>query len=342
MKKALCVRVVISLLVMIMVVVLLQNFSLANSENTQILKLTDKEYLIYVEGLLNDKFEFALSKNAKDSNLKFINSAKDKEKGNHIAYVDSDLYDTYFSGKGKTFLWVKQGKEYKIEAQEVNLSTALEEEKIQNLNQVTKKIAVKVGEKELPTENKDGVEVNRKIGTLKLEEKEKATYTYQMLKKEPGSEVEKLIELANKMNKQENKDMFAKLRLYSEFESAYNKLVNGLSKKKWIKVDDFTIPQPQEAKTGEQYIVVIKENTSKEENTNKKENTSKEETIDIQIMTCKDEQTQEYETKDVVIKETSKLPITYDNIVLFVIAGVVLLLIILVVVLKLRNKKEEK
>ena len=68
MKKALCVRVVISLLVMIMVVVLLQNFSLANSENTQILKLTDKEYLIYVEGLLNDKFEFALSKNAKDSN----------------------------------------------------------------------------------------------------------------------------------------------------------------------------------------------------------------------------------------------------------------------------------
>ena len=147
MKKALCVRVVISLLVMIMVVVLLQNFSLANSENTQILKLTDKEYLIYVEGLLNDKFEFALSKNAKDSNLKFINSAKDKEKGNHIAYVDSDLYDTYFSGKGKTFLWVKQGKEYKVEAQEVNLSTTLEEEKIQNLNQVTKKIAVKEGEK---------------------------------------------------------------------------------------------------------------------------------------------------------------------------------------------------
>ena len=76
MKKALCVRVVISLLVMIMVVVLLQNFSLANSENTQILKLTDKEYLIYVEGLLNDKFEFALSKNAKDSNLKFINFSK--------------------------------------------------------------------------------------------------------------------------------------------------------------------------------------------------------------------------------------------------------------------------
>lgn len=330
MKKVLCVRVVISLIVMIMVIVLLQNFSLANREITQILKLADKEYLIYVEGLLNGKFEFALSKNAKDSNLKFINSAKDKEEGNHIAYVDSDLYDTYFSGKGKTFLWVKQGEEYKVEAQEVNLSTALEEEKIQSLNQVTKKIAVKVGEKELPTENKDGVKVNCKIGTLKLEEKEKAIYTYQILKKETGTEVEKLIELANEMNKQENKDMFAKLRLYSEFESTYNKLVNGLSKKEWIKVDDFTIPQPQEAKTGEQYIVVIKENTNKEE------------TIDIQIMTCKDEQTQEYETKDVVIKETSKLPITYDNIVLFVIAGVVLALIILVVVLKLRNKKEDK
>lgn len=330
MKKALAVKVVVSLIVIMMVTVLLQNFSFANSENTQILKLADKEYLIYVEGLLNDKFEFALSNSSKDSNLKFDNSAKDEENGNHIAYVDSKLYDTYFSEKGKTFLWVKQGEEYKVEAQEVDLSTAIEEKNIQNLNQATKKITVSVGEKELPVEDKDGVKVTRKIGTLKLEQKENAIYTYQMLKKETGTDVEKLIELANEMNKQENKDMFAKLKLYSEFENTYNKLVNGLNNENWIKVEDETIPQPQEAKLDEQYLVFVKENVNNEE------------TIDIQIMTCRDEQTQEYETKDVVIKETSKLPITYDNIVLFVIAGVVLVLIILVVVLKLRNKKEDK
>lgn len=330
MKKALCVRVVISLIVVIMVIVLLQNFSFASSEKTQILKVADKEYLIYVSGLLNDEFEFALSNDSKASNLEFNDSAKDQEEGNHIAYVDSKLYDTYFSKNGKTFLWVKQGEEYKVEAQEINLSTALEEKNIQDLNKATKKITVKVGEKELPTENKDGVKINRKIGTLQIEGKENATYSYQMLKKETGTDVEKLIELANEMNKQENKDMFAKLKLYSEFENTYNKLVNGLNKKDWKKAEDVTIPQPQEAKLDEQYLVFIKENVNNKE------------TIDIQIMTCRDEQTQEYETKDVVIKETSKLPITYDSIVLFVIAGVVLVLIILVVVLKLRNKKEDK
>lgn len=127
MKKALCVRVVISLIVIMMVMGLLQNFSFAKSENTQILKLADKEYLIYVSGLLNDKFEFALSNDSKALDLEFNDSAKDQEEGNHIAYVDNELYDTYFSKNEKTFLWVKQGEEYKIEAQEINLSTALEE-----------------------------------------------------------------------------------------------------------------------------------------------------------------------------------------------------------------------
>lgn len=330
MKKALCVRVVISLIVIMMVTVLLQNFSFASSENTQILKVADKEYLIYVSGLLNDEFEFALSNNSKDSNLTFNDSAKDQEEGNHIAYVDSKLYDTYFSEKGKTYLWVKQGEEYKIEAQEINLSTALKEENIQALNQATKKIEVKVGEKELPVENKDGVVVSHKIGTLQIEEKENATYSYQMFKKETGTDVERIIELANEMNKQENKDMFAKLKLYSEFENTYNKLLSGLNNKNWEKVEALTIPQPQEAKLNDQYLVFIKEDVNDEE------------TIDIQIMTCRDDYTPEYESKEVVIKETSKLPITYDNIILFVIAGVVLVLIILVIVLKLRNKKEDK
>lgn len=330
MKKALCVRVVISLIVIMMVTVLLQNFSFASSENTQILKVADKEYLIYVSGLLNDEFEFALSNDSKASNLEFIDSAKDQEEGNHIAYVDSELYDTYFSKNGKTYLWVKQGEEYKVEAQEIDLSVALKEENIQALNQATKKIEVKVGEKELPVENKDGVVVNHKIGTLKIEERANATYSYQMFKKETGTDVERIIELANEMNKQENKDMFAKLKLYSEFENTYNKLVSGLNNKNWEKVEALTIPQPQEAKLNDQYLVFIKENVNDEE------------IIDIQIMTCRDDYTPEYESKEVVIKETSKLPITYDNIILFVIAGVVLVLIILVVVLKLRNKKEDK
>lgn len=145
MKKALKQKIMLSTLLIIMIITLLQGFSFAKSESTQMIKKGEKEYIIYISNLLNSKFEFAFA-NKKDeieANLNFYDSAVDaSENGNNIAYVDENIYNTYFDGKAETFLWIK-GTE--IKAEKIELSNALTEETIQDLNKVTKKIAIKIG-----------------------------------------------------------------------------------------------------------------------------------------------------------------------------------------------------
>lgn len=89
-----------------MIITLLQGFSFAKSESTQMIKKGEKEYIIYISNLLNSKFEFAFA-NKKDeieANLNFYDSAVDaSENGNNIAYVDENIYNTYLMEKLKLF-----------------------------------------------------------------------------------------------------------------------------------------------------------------------------------------------------------------------------------------------
>ena len=65
MKKALKQKIMLSTLLIIMIITLLQGFSFAKSESTQMIKKGEKEYIIYISNLLNSKFEFAFA-NKKD------------------------------------------------------------------------------------------------------------------------------------------------------------------------------------------------------------------------------------------------------------------------------------
>lgn len=344
MKKALTQKVMFCMLIITMMITLLQGISLANSENvqhTQVIKKSENEYMIYVSYenesnelvFLNEEFEFAFSNEsevAEESTLVFEDSALDQaENGNHIAYIDSELYSQYFEGKENTYLWVKQDEEYILEAEEIDLTNSLTEETIQELNNVTQTIKVTVGEKTLPTETADGVKVSHKIGTLTIDE-QTGTYSYKMVKATEGTDAKKLIDLAEKLNAVEQENMFNKLATYNEFKTVYNQLKPEIDDEKWAEVEEYTVEQPQSSKTGEQYLVWLKQETDEDT------------VIDVQIMTCVDEYIPEYEKQETVIKETTKLPITGDDITLFVIAGVILVLIIAVVVLKLKNKKETK
>lgn len=333
MKKYLTNKITLFLILLVTLLFLLPQFSLAQSENIQMIKKSSNEYLIYVDGLLNESFEFAFANNAQTEkeNLVFQKSALDKtENGNNIAYIDSELYTNYFNEKEETFLWVKVGEEYKLEAEKVELNNALSEVEIQYINQTTKTIKVEVGEKELPTEKIDGVNVKHKIGTLKITESENNTYSYIMMKSTEGSEVENLIQLANELNNLQDKNIYEQLSVYQQFKNAYIELQPELKSKNWAEVKEATIEQPQNSKKGEQYLVWIKQNI---------ENGA---IMDIQIMTCQDEYIPEYEKQEIVIKETSKMPVTGENLTLYVIAGIVLVLIAIVLVLKFKNKKTAK
>ena len=195
MKKAFINKVTLCILIAIIVITMLQGISFAETANTnqtqeiQIIQKSNTEYIVYVSGLLNEKFEFAFSKsaNTKQEDLVFTQSAIDKtENGNSIAYIEDVTY-TQSVEKTKTFLWVKQAENYKVKAKEINLANALTENKIAELNLVTKNIKVKVGEKQLPETTVDGVKVTGKIGTLNITDSKTAKYTYKIVKSTKGS-----------------------------------------------------------------------------------------------------------------------------------------------------------
>lgn len=333
MNRALTKKVVLSLLMLTMLLALLQGFSFAKSENIQMIKKSENEYMIYVSDLLDKEFKFAFSNEenvADKSTLAFKDAALDSTaNGNHIAYVDSDLYTQYFKNKDNTYLWVKLNSEYKLSGEKVELKDALTEEEIQALNSVTKTIIVTVGEKQLPTETEDGVEISHKIDTLNIQDKT-GNYSYKIVKASEGTDAAKLVKLAQQLNTVQDEDMFKKLSVYGEFKAMYDNLKPQVNDTKWEKVEDYIVEQPQNSKTGEQYLVWLKQETDNGA------------IIDLQIMTCKDEYIPEYENQEIVIKETSLLPKTGDNIILFVVAGIILILIIAVVVLKFKNKRETK
>lgn len=329
MKKSLRSKAILCLIIAIVAIILFQGFSLAKSENTQMIKKGENEYILYVSNLLNEDFEFAFSNdlNADKATLAFHDSAMDQqENGNHIAYVDSEIYTQYFKDKTNTYLWVKQGETYKLEAEEIKLKNALSENEIQNFNSITKLINVEIKEKELPVENEDGVKVTHKIGTINIKEEAKETYSYKIVKVVKDTDTARFIELAKKMNELTDKNMYEKLSTYQEFKEVYSKVVPKLDDAKWTKVANNTIEQPKDSKKGDQYLVWIKDSSK----------------VDVQIMTCEDEYTQTYEKQDVVIKETTKLPVLGDSIILFVVLGIVILLIVVVAIIKLKNKKETK
>ena len=65
MKKSLAQKVMLFLAVTIITITLLQSFSLAKSENVQMIKKSEKEYIIYVSNLIGSEFEFSFA-NKKD------------------------------------------------------------------------------------------------------------------------------------------------------------------------------------------------------------------------------------------------------------------------------------
>jgi len=326
MKKSLAQKVMLFLAVTIITITLLQSFSLAKSENVQMIKKSEKEYIIYVSNLIGSEFEFSFANKKDESkeNLVFTNSALDQEdNGNNIAYIDETIYNNYFDGKKETYLWVKQGTEYKVEAEKINLKDALTEEDIQELNNATKKIPVKFGELNLPAETVDGVKITRRMGTINIEDNSETEYSYKMLKSTEESKVEELINLANEMNKLDEKNTYDKLSIYGQFKSLYEELKPSDG---WNVAENNVIKQPQESKKGEQYLVWIKN----------------EQTTDVQIMTCNDDYTPEYENKKIINKVITKLPITGESFALYITAAILIVLIVTVAILKVKNNKSNK
>lgn len=308
--------------------------AVTNEENIQIISNTDEqgdtEYIVYIQDLMGTNFASAISDSADtlEQNLDFV-TAKDRE-GNYVAQIDANAVtgDT-------TYLYVKYDGQESTEILELDLSNALDKTDMEYVENTTKRIGTETVEKlEEINEEINGVQTTLTVGGLRITDTDNATYEYQLTKVTDNTPYSRLVELADELNSEnyDQKDMYSKIQLTSEFYTLYNQLMEGAT---WTAVTDNEIRQPSDAIEGDQYVVLIRKTA--EDGTI---------TTDAKLMVSKinpykEVEPEKQETR--TVQETAKLPITGDSIILFVaLAMIVIALIIVFARMKKLNKKEDK
>ncbi len=322
------------MLILLIAVTVIPTFISANTES-KILKKSDK-YLIYNENAMNEEFTFAFgTENQNKESLIFFPSAKDSnEQGaKNVAYID-DATKSYLNENSEAFLFVrnKEGK-YIIEAEKINLKNAIDNEVVEG---TTKRIKVDTSKTETTTKTIDGVKNEVTKGKVVITDDAKAKYSYILVKLPTTGENDysKLMNLAEKIsNKEEVQklDLMQKLELMESFYTLYTEKEPKANDSSWLPVQNLEIMQPEDSKNGDKYIAFIKSVNGDET------------VIDAQFLTCDQNYTPIYEKETITIKETSKLPVTFDTLttIIIALAIIVVAIIIVLVIRKKASKKEE-
>ena len=324
-------------IVLFMMIMLVPMIVLADTnENVQIISNTDeqgnKEYIVYIQELMQTNFASAVSnsESTPEQDLTFV-TARDGE-GNYVADLKNVVTE------GPTYLYVKynQDNQEKTDIIELDLSKALDKTDMEYVENTTKRIDTEtVSDLVEINEEIDGVQTKRTVGGIQITDTDNATYEYQLTKVTDNTpSYSRLFELANELNddEYENKDMYSKLQLASEFYTLYNQLIEETI---WIDVVNNEIRQPNDAAKGDQYVVLIRK-------------TAEDGTVitDAKLMKSEfleDNRVEPAREEKRTVQETAKLPITGDSIILFVaLAMVVIALIIVFVRMKKLDKKEDK
>lgn len=305
----------------------------------QIIKTDNGDYIVYIKDLQNKEFEFTITQSSetKEFDLNYEKSLQD-DAGNEVVFVSEEDYKGI--SEKDNYLYVRKDGETLINGEKLDFNSAFTKSQMEYVENTMK---TEKTEQRIATElitdiiEKDEivneVKIKVTVGGLKVIEKENSKYYYGITKL-PKAEYDTLKELADRINEEyETTDMYSKIELAKEFYEAYNSLA---SKQDWKEVEASIIMQPDDAQKGEQYVVYLKE-----------VNENQEEVIDVRIMTSYREYEEEKipaRTETKVVKETAKLPITGDSIVLFVILAVILFVAIIVFVRmkNLQNKEEQK
>ena len=311
---------------------------IATNENVSVVNTQENEYMIYIKDYTDKNFKYAFTNNASPNEMDifYINSISDLG-GNQGAFLDAETYEKLKNQP--IFIWVKDEEENLVlKGVQIDFENSLAKENIDTIENTTKRIAVEISTSKENTdsttpvrnEDVDGVKEVAKAGYIKITDSNDATYYYQRVKTTDSEEYAKLMELAEKLNKEYDKmDMYEKVQENEQFYNLYSKLVNEAN---WQEVKNMEVKQPESTEQsngiGDKYIVFLKKVAK-----------DGEVTVDAQFL----QEYYDYEPnaikEQIKIQETTKLPITYDSIALIVILAVV---IIALVVIFIRMKKIDK
>jgi hypothetical protein len=285
------------------------------NENAVVVKQSESEYIIYLKGYLDKEFKFAFSDNkeANEESLTYTNSAKDTADGeNNIAYSNTEL-------AAKKYMFVKA--DAKTEIFEIDVNDNITKAELENLNTVSKNIPIKLEQEQIVNEvNENGTKITETVGVAKLADN-RTDGKYQLIARKTNTDTENFFALAELLEKKQFADKYTEIKASKEFVDLKEKLQGNLSSEEWKNIENNTIKQPNDAQTGDQYILWL---TAENDN-------------DVHFLTSYrnyDEEIVEKEIKTV-------LPYTYDNNTLLVVLGIVIIAIIAVSVRIAILKKKE-
>ena len=316
----------------------------ATNENVSIVSTQDdnqkQEYIIYIDGYTDKEFKYAFSNaNPEEMDLVYINSITDLGE-NQIAYLDADTYEKL--SNDTIYMWAKakndNGEEVLIlNGIQLDFQNSLTKENIDLVESITNIIPVKVIDnqddtEQISQEEIDGIQITKSVGYVEITDEAEGTYYYERTKTTDSADHARLMELAERINTEYDElDMYQKIQLSEEFYTLYSKLIEQAN---WQEVEDKKVYQPEESIEGDQYVVLLKRVSDNDE-----------ETTDVQLLIADDyEDNVSIKDKDkVVTQETTRLPITYDSILLFVILAVVVIALVIVYIrMKKVSKKDEE
>lgn len=301
----------------------------AANEGVQLIQTTDGNIVVYVDGLEKTEFDYALSDkaDATEMELNYINSVTDDE-GNQVALITTEDLAEY--------LYIRKSDNTVTTIQlNVDVNTMFTQDKMALVENTTKRIATEESKEEQPlnTRNEviDGITYTYAVGGLKITDDQNATYSYVMVNTSSNEDYNELQNLANGLN-DNSKSMYERIKIANDFYNKYNELISDANiENSWQEVKDMKILQNEDYENEEHYVVLLKKVA--EDGT----------TYDAKFMTTDNRGTESLENQVTESQETSKLPITGDSIVLFVVlAALVIVAVVVFIRMKKLNKKADK
>lgn len=326
------------LLIALLTIVTLMPLSkvFAANEDIQLVKATNGNIVIYVNGLEKNDFAYALSnkEGATEGELTYKKSVLDSENSEEANYV-AVVTPEELSQNG--YLYVKKNGEDVANTIQINadVNNMFTQEQMSLVENTTKRIATEViTDSNSREETVNEVKYTYTVGGLKITDDQTATYSYVMVKL-PADGYTNLQNLANELN-MNDKTVCDRIQLANEFYNQYQALLdNANAENSWKAVENMQILQNEDYENNENYVVLLK-----------KVATDGTTTYDAKFMNTKFTNTKTVipaSTQEVKKQETSKLPITGDSIALFVILAALIIMAIFVYVrMKKANKKADK
>lgn len=302
---------------LILTVVFSVNIFAVSTSNIALVKSNDTSYIIYVENM-QDTFKYMITEENIEP-TEFDVSSLDAN-GNNVATLNiSDFTDA-----SSLYLWIKDS-DNNITNAAIDLTDYIGHDELLDMNTITKRISVDTDETKITETDENGKDVTVTVGKAVITDDSDKSYEYCLIKEDSNEDAKELNEKIDLINSfDENTDMYKVVSTYKDLLRLYKKIYG---ESEFEKVENMEIIQPEDAKDGEKYILVLKKLDGDDEVAS-----------DIQILTSKrhfDEGVNQIVEKETVQKPV-KLPVTGDNILL--ISGFVLLIFALALLLVLKKK----